>query len=265
MPNLLAKLEAEVLVVNPYANTAGVLTFDRQASAARVSELVRASGAQLGAVIDPDGEHVTIVDDAGTVLTDDEALLVLLDPGRPRPTPPPGWPCRWRPAGRPRRSAPKAGAEIVWTKLSAVPPDGGGPHRRRDLRRQPVGRLHLPDFLPAYDAAATLVNLLALLAATGRSSPSWWPALPTGPHRPRGGGTPPGSRRAWSCGPWWSGSGTGDLVLVDGVKVLEDDGWALVLPDPEEPLTHVWAEAPSDARARARAQEYAVRLRQLLR
>ena len=35
-----------------------------------------------------------------------------------------------------------------------------------------------------------------------------------------------------------------DLVLVDGVKVLEDDGWALVLPDPEEPLTHVWAEAP---------------------
>ncbi len=36
-----------------------------------------------------------------------------------------------------------------------------------------------------------------------------------------------------------------DLVLVDGVKVIEDDGWALVLPDPEEPLTHVWAEAPS--------------------
>ncbi len=43
MPNLLAKLEAEVLVVNPYANTAGVLTFDRPASAARVSELVRRS------------------------------------------------------------------------------------------------------------------------------------------------------------------------------------------------------------------------------
>ena len=56
-----------------------------------------------------------------------------------------------------------------------------------------------------------------------------------------------------------------DLVLVDGVKVLEDDGWALVLPDPEEPVTHVWAEGASDAQAGARAQEYAVRLRQLLR
>ena len=25
------------------------------------------------------------------------------------------------------------------------------------------------------------------------------------------------------------------LVLVDGVKVIHDDGWALVLPDPDEP------------------------------
>ena len=39
-------------------------------------------------------------------------------------------------------------------------------------------------------------------------------------------------------------------MLVDGVKILDDDGWALVLPDPEEPLTHVWAEAGSDHEAR---------------
>jgi len=56
-----------------------------------------------------------------------------------------------------------------------------------------------------------------------------------------------------------------DLILLDGVKVLEPDGWALVIPDPEEPLTHVWAEAASDAQASARAQEYAVRIRQLMR
>ncbi len=34
-----------------------------------------------------------------------------------------------------------------------------------------------------------------------------------------------------------------ERLLVDGVKVLHDDGWALIFPDPEEPLTHVWAEA----------------------
>ena len=39
-------------------------------------------------------------------------------------------------------------------------------------------------------------------------------------------------------------------VLVDGVKILYPDGWALVLPDPEVALTHVWADAASDAEAR---------------
>ena len=46
--------------------------------AARVADLVRASAAHLGAVIDPDCEHLTIVDDEGTVLTDDQALLLFL-------------------------------------------------------------------------------------------------------------------------------------------------------------------------------------------
>ena len=32
-------------------------------------------------------------------------------------------------------------------------------------------------------------------------------------------------------------------VLVDGVKILYPDGWALVLPDPEIAVTHVWADA----------------------
>ena len=59
--------------------------------------------------------------------------------------------------------------------------------------------------------------------------------------------------------------GDRELVLVDGVKVPEEDGWALVVPDPEEPVTHVWAEGPSEAGARSLAQQYAVRLRQLLR
>jgi mannose-1-phosphate guanylyltransferase/phosphomannomutase len=54
-------------------------------------------------------------------------------------------------------------------------------------------------------------------------------------------------------------------VLVDGVKVIHNDGWALVLPDPEEPVTHVWTEGASDGEAKSLAQDYARRIRQLLR
>ena len=54
-------------------------------------------------------------------------------------------------------------------------------------------------------------------------------------------------------------------MLVDGVKMIDSSGWVLIVPDPEEPMTHVWAEAPTDAKARARASEHAVRIRQMLR
>jgi mannose-1-phosphate guanylyltransferase/phosphomannomutase len=42
-------------------------------------------------------------------------------------------------------------------------------------------------------------------------------------------------------------AGDRGVDTTDGVRVVEDDGsWALVLPDPSEPVTHVWAEAAAD-------------------
>ena len=41
-------------------------------------------------------------------------------------------------------------------------------------------------------------------------------------------------------------------MLVDGVRVVEDERrWALVLPDPAEAVTHVWAEGGDAAEAAA--------------
>src|SRR5947199_176151 len=51
MPNVLAKLGADVLSVNPYASTAGAAAFDVKAHANRVADLVRAASARLGVVI----------------------------------------------------------------------------------------------------------------------------------------------------------------------------------------------------------------------
>ena len=33
-----------------------------------------------------------------------------------------------------------------------------------------------------------------------------------------------------------------DLDLTDGIKVLDERGWVQVLPDPDEPLVHLYAE-----------------------
>ena len=121
-----------------------------------------------------------------------------------------------------------------------------------------------PRFLPAFDAVATLVHLLALLATTGERLSKLAPrCLPSTSSTRRC--VTPWEQKGMVMRTMVERSKGRKVILVDGVKLLEADGWALVVPDPEEPITHVWAEAPSEAEARARAQEYAIRIEQLVR
>jgi mannose-1-phosphate guanylyltransferase/phosphomannomutase len=55
-----------------------------------------------------------------------------------------------------------------------------------------------------------------------------------------------------------------ELVLLDGVKVLTATGWVLVVPDPEEPTTHVWAEGADLAESERLSRDYVERLRLML-
>ena len=263
MPNVLAKLGADVLGVNPYAATAATVSADRAAAAERVADLVRASGAHLGAVMDPGGEHLTLVDNQGRVMTDDQALLLLVDlvtsttraakVALPVAAP-----------SAAERICIEAGAEIVWTKLSdtdlmEVASAGGVSFAGSQL-----GGYIFPQFLPAYDAVATLVHLLAMLSATGGQLSKLVDRLPA-IHIAHEEVVTPWEQKGTVMRIMMERAKGRSLVLVDGVKITEPDGWALVVPDPEEPTTHVWAEGPNDAAARARAQEHAVRIRQMLR
>jgi mannose-1-phosphate guanylyltransferase/phosphomannomutase len=263
MPNLLSKLAADVLVVNPYAHTPGMMSFNREASAARVAELVRASGAHLGAVVDPDAEHLTIVDDEGTVLSDDQALLLLLRlVVETQPDARVALPvsvshtaedlCR------------EAGVPVTPTKLSLSHLMEVASWRGVSFAASQSGGFLWPRFLPACDAAATLAMLAAMLAATGQSLSKLVHSLPE-VHIAHEEVMTPSDQKGMIMRVLVESLDGRDLTLVDGVKVAEDGGWALVLPDPEDPVTHVWAEGRNEAEARARAQQYATRLRQLLR
>jgi mannose-1-phosphate guanylyltransferase/phosphomannomutase len=259
MPNVLSKLGAEVLSVNPYASTRQALAFDRDHHAAEVARLVLASGAALGAVIDSDGEQLTLVDDTGHVLSDAEALTVLADlvaaaagPGAAVVLP---------------VSAVRAAEEAVEGHRARAVLSGLGAAEvleaalRTDavLAADPQGGFAFPRFLPAFDAVAALVALLGLLCEGDRSLSARRRRLPVGCVAHRAVATP------------WARTGAvmrslleschdRELVLVDGIKVLYPDGWALVAPDADAPVTHVWAEAPDASAVSARAAEWAARV-----
>ena len=263
MPYLLAKLDADVLVVNPYAHTTAMMSVDRDVHARRVADLVRASGAQLGALIDADCERIVIVDDAGTVLSDDQALLALLrlvvQTRRDLSVALPVGVSRWAEA-----ICAEAGVPIVFTKASAANVMEVASSGEVGFAASQSGGFAWPEILPAFDAAATLVELVSMLSLTSQPLSKIVDDLPA-VHIAHEAVMTPWEQKGMVMRTLVEQLDGQDLVLIDGVKVPADDGWALVLPDPDDPVTHVWAEGPSEARARARAQQYAVRLRQLLR
>ncbi len=262
MPNVLAKLGADVLGVNPYAATSGSMQFDRHVHAEAVADLVRASGSHLGAVLDPDGEHLTLVDDEGRVLDDTTALLAMVS----------------------LVSGHMVGSQIALpvtvTSLVDQVIAGHGVRVRPTKTSTPAlmdaatepgvgfaastdGGYILPGFLPAFDAAASLVKLLELLAREGATLSSVVDALPR-VHMAHELVDTPWEQKGLVMRSLMEHSKDRELVLVDGVKVLRDGGWALALPDADKAVTHVWAEAGSDADARKLAQEYVRRIRQMV-
>lgn len=263
MPNVLAKLGADVLGVNPYASTLGALEFDRDRHAAEVSALVRASGAHLGAVIDPDAEHLTLIDDSGHVLSGEEALLAFLSLvsghllGDTIALP-------ITVTQHAEAIAGAHGVRVRRTKVSTSALMDAASEPGVGFSGNVDGGFILPGFLQAYDAAANLVKLLELLARSGERLSTVVNRLPR-PHIAHETVVTPWEQKGMVMRSLVEMSKDREVQLIDGVKVRHEGGWALALPDPEEPITHVWAEAETDADARALAKEYARRIRQLLR
>ncbi|MCU1452961.1 MAG: nucleotidyl transferase [Acidimicrobiales bacterium] len=263
MPNVLSKLGADVLGVNPYASTTGIIGFDRDEHAARVGTLVRASGAHLGAVIDPDGEHLTLIDDGGDVLTDSEARLAfvslvsghLLGDRIALPV---------NTSRVAEQLANRRGVKVQSTKTSTAALMAAASEAGVGFAASDDGGFILPGFLPAFDAGAALVKMLELLAKEGMRLSAVRESLPR-VHLAHEEVVTPWEQKGLVMRSLVELSKDRRLELIDGVKVLHDDGWVLALPDPEEPVTHIWAEGDDQATATQLAKEYTRRIRQMLR
>ena len=263
MPNVLAKLGAEVLGVNPFGSTRERINMDAEAAIANVSRLVTSSGAHVGAILDADGEHLTLIDDQGIVLTDDEARLAfvslvsgnLLGDRIALPV------NVSRVVGQ---LTEPHGVGIQYTKTSTAALMAAASEKGVGFAASGDGGFILPGFLPAFDAGAALVKLVELLGRSETTLSEVREALPR-VHLAHETVVTPWEQKGLVMRTLVELSKDRRLELIDGVKVIHDDGWVLALPDPEEPTTHIWAEADTQTRAKELAEEYVRRIRQTLR
>lgn len=262
LPDVLAQLGAEVLGVNPFVSTVGAIAHDWDSQVSRVAELVFASGADLGAVIDPSGERIAFVDGDGTPLSHHASgltvLTLLAELGAYQAALP--------------VNGPAVATEIVervqgsvsTAKLSASSLQTTAVTSQAAVGVGFDGGFVFPAFLPGYDAVAALAVLLELLASTGQRLADIARGLPT-VHIASEVVATPWEDKGMVMRQLIEKSVGRRQVLLDGVKLLQDDGWVLCLPDPELPATRIWAEGATARAAQSLVDEYGRRIRQLAR
>ena len=56
---------------------------------------------------------------------------------------------------------------------------------------------------------------------------------------------------------------SGHIELVDGIRIVYDEGWILILPDPIQPAVHIYCEALTDEARDTIVDEYSVKIKRL--
>ena len=263
MPNLLAKLGTDVLAINPYASTSGSAAFERSTHAEKVATLVESSGSKLGVMFSPGGQQLSVIDDRGRLLDHSQLLLTLIALRGPtlegsRVV----LPVSATTKATELVEAHKGSVTLTATSASAVMAGSSDPHV--SFAADTEGRFVVPGFMPAFDAIATFVTLLDLLAVSSQPLSEVVDTIPP-VHMVSLEVVTPWDRKGSVMRVLMEQAKDRRLDLVDGVRIHHDDGWVLVLPDPEDPTTQVIAEAHTEERAQHLADEYVRRIEQLVR
>src|SRR5205823_10828954 len=213
----------------------------------RLGELVASSRAACGARFDPVAERLALVDERGRIIHDDRALLVVMDLVAAE--------CRRGRVALPvttTRVAEQVAAfhsvTIAWTGTAPQLLSAAAAERDVVFAGDGRGGYVVPEFAAAVDGIAAFTRLVGLVARTKLTMSEIDDRIPRASVLRRSVATP------------WAAKGTAmrsvleaaagrEVDTTDGVRVVEADGrWALVLPDPAEAVTHVWAEADRGSR-----------------
>lgn len=221
-----------------------------------ISSMVCDERAWAGVMIDPDADHLVLIDERGRLIQDNmlvvlAALIILKSERGPV----------FVPVTAPRvveNLAMQYNGKVIRTKTAV-----------QDLTEKVLGQDHgcikysggLSQFILNFDALGALLGILGFAVQQGFSLGELVDEIPSFFVSKKEISVP------------WEAKGrvirvltdtNRETQLLDGVKVFHDDGWALVLPDPEEPVCTVFSEGSSMEIAESLADMYIKKISEIV-
>jgi len=257
LPTLLGRLGVDSLIVNGRLDesTPTETLAQHMQGLARLGELVESSRAAFGARFDPVAERLALVDERGRIIQDDRAVLVVMDLVAAE-----------RRRGRvalpvtttrvAERVAAFHGVDIAWTGTAPQLLSAAAAEEDVVFAGDGRGGYVVPEFSAAVDGIAAFTRLVGLVARTKLTMSEIDARIPQA-HVLRRSVATPWAAKGTAMRAVLEAAGNREVDTTDGVRVVESDGrWALVLPDPAEAVTHVWAEAGSGDQAEQLLDEW---------
>jgi mannose-1-phosphate guanylyltransferase/phosphomannomutase len=258
LPALLGRIGVDVLTLNNRLDERSPTQTlaELRAGMQRLAEQVASSRAAFGVRFDQVGERIQLVNDRGAMIGEERALLVVLDliaadrrEGRVAlpvtTTRVAEQVCRFH------------GVQVSWTPTSLRGLTEATAADDVIFGADGRGGFVVPEFSRTLDGIAAFVRLLGLVARARLTLSQIDARIPRAHLLKRSMPTP------------WAAKGSvmrtvmeaaadREVDTTDGVRVVEPDGgWVLVLPDPAEAVTHLWAEGADADSAQALLDHWA--------
>ena len=266
MPALLRALRIESFSTHSFMDPdeQAILSADLPAFTTQTRRLVEAMGANLGVVFDRAAERIILIDEQAREIAPETALHLLVSLVA-RHTPAAGKIVL--PANVSRaveKEAAARGAEVVRAGITQAGLIEVAANEGVLFAGSPDGGFIFPGVQPGFDAVMSVAKVLELLALEQKPLSELCAEVPHTSLIHQRAPVP------------WSLKGLAMRELservkdvrveqADGIRVEENGGWAQLVPDPDEPLFHIYAEGSDGEESAALAQRYRSLLDEVLR
>ena len=260
LPTIAADWDVELISLRSFVDSehAGADIVERDALMDQLARSVDVFQADLGISMDSTAERVTLVTGSGRILDHNTALHMMVTlwcaanlpdaAGLGVAVPVNASQVVERIAGQCGRAVRRVGTSRRALSKAALDPAIGFAGSRH-------GGYVFPRFLAAYDAIMSFGMLLRLLGSQGKTLDAVVDALPDF-HLRQEAVFCPFDRKGAVMRTIAVLGDTSEAAMVEGVRIPQDSGWALVLPHATEALVYVYAEGPDGASADETLRRY---------